>query len=166
MIHFSPNCSLPLAAPTFVDSANIRGTMDIVLSSLSIILLCTWAILHLNVPPQHEPVGTSQKIGKAAFVLWRKVKWMIITVFGPEIILSLAAVDLYAARASHREIAKLAEEDGVPWTLTHPYFANIGGFAIRFADDPIESVSAEGKAWHWRMISHKSTYPEDECPRK
>ena len=155
MIHFSPNCTLPLAAPAFVDSANMRGTMDIVWSSLSIILLCTWSILHLNVPPQNEPVGISQKIGKAAFELWRKIKWMIITVFSPEIILGLAAVDLYAARASHEEIAKLAEEDGVPWSLSHSYFANIGGFAIRFPDDPIESMSAEGKAWQWRMLTQQ-----------
>jgi hypothetical protein len=49
---FQPNCTFPPPGPTFVSGPNVRSTFDIVWSCLSVIILSTWSILHLNVPEQ------------------------------------------------------------------------------------------------------------------
>ena len=60
---------------------------------------------------------------------------MIITVLAPEVLLAKAAGDLQHARLDHVEMKRFAEEDEVPWTLTHALFANMGGFVIRRAEN-------------------------------
>jgi hypothetical protein len=103
-------------------------------SSLFTILACTWAIQHPNIPEQDQDVPLSSKRGK----LWRqtkgfltKAKWMLITVLAPEAIIMAAASDLTLARKYHKKLKDLAEEDGVVWTWTHTYYANMGGFVLR-----------------------------------
>jgi len=60
---------------------------------------------------------------------------MFITVLAPEFLLAKAVGDLKHARLNQVELQRLAEEDGVPWTLTHTLFANMGGFVIRRAEE-------------------------------
>ncbi|CZR56192.1 uncharacterized protein PAC_06080 [Phialocephala subalpina] len=62
---------------------------------------------------------------------WPSLQWMVITIFAPEVLLEKNIADLKDARIDHREIKQYAIEDGVPWTLTHSMFANMGGFVIR-----------------------------------
>ena len=56
---------------------------------------------------------------------------MLITVLAPEILLGKYAGDLIGARNDARAMEAYAEEDDVPWTIVHSFFANMGGFAIR-----------------------------------
>lgn len=56
---------------------------------------------------------------------------MIITVLAPEVLLGKYYGDLELARIEMKAMKKFAEEDGVPWTITHALLANMGGFAIR-----------------------------------
>jgi len=56
---------------------------------------------------------------------------MFITVLAPEIIIMAAASDLKLARKHHKKLRAWAEKDGIPWTLTHTYYANMGGFVLR-----------------------------------
>ena len=56
---------------------------------------------------------------------------MLVTVLAPEIVLGKYAGDLIGARNNARAIEAYAEEDNVPWTIVHSFFANMGGFAIR-----------------------------------
>jgi hypothetical protein len=60
---------------------------------------------------------------------------MLINAIIPEIALAKGSSDLAAAKLVTPELASLAEQDGVDWTLAHSFFAGMGGFAIRFPDD-------------------------------
>ncbi|KFY14856.1 hypothetical protein V492_02376 [Pseudogymnoascus sp. VKM F-4246] len=60
---------------------------------------------------------------------------MILTLFVPEVILGLAAANLYAAMVNTPIAQRKAIEDGVPWTLSHTFFSNIGGISIRFPEE-------------------------------
>ena len=53
---FNPVCSTPTSEQPahYVGSSNVRGTLDILWSSLFTIFVCTWSIQHLNVPEQRE----------------------------------------------------------------------------------------------------------------
>lgn len=62
--------------PTF------RGTFSILSSCLITMLLCIWTSVHLNIPAHGE---------KGIFrpQTWRKVKWLFIGLFAPEMVSSL-----------------------------------------------------------------------------
>ncbi|KAL4898143.1 hypothetical protein BDV59DRAFT_197093 [Aspergillus ambiguus] len=129
---FYPNCTLPSPVPTFVAAPNVRGTLDIVWSCLSIIILCAWSILHLNVPPQVTPRTKRQYVRRQIFFALRKLKWAIITLLAPELIIGYAGADLWSVRDCLPELARLADEDGISWTAVHTLYANMGGFIVRF----------------------------------
>jgi hypothetical protein len=130
---FETECSVPNAT-NFVSSPNSRGTLNILWSCLFMIIACTWSIQQLNVSEQREERDPGWR-GDLRWTLkgtWRTIKWRLATVIAPEIILGKAWGDLADAKAALKELQKFAEEDGVPWTLTHSLLANMGGFVIRF----------------------------------
>lgn len=132
MIHFQPNCTIPPEPPAFVTEPNVRSTTNIVWSCISTILLCCWSIQHLNVPPQFQPRTTRQKLMRKLFLSERKVRWMIFTLFAPETILAKAVTERYSCLILNPILKDLADEDGVPWSKSHTFLADMGGFAIRF----------------------------------
>lgn len=146
MISFYPNCTLPQAPPAFVSSPNIRGTLDIVWSCLSTIILCTWSILCLPVPPQFVPTTRRQKLCRAVYLLGRKLNLMVITILGPEMILGFYMSAFAIVRKSLKEAENQAKEDGVPWSMTHSFFTHIGGFALRFEEDQIANIGSDEEA--------------------
>jgi hypothetical protein len=91
-------------------------------------------VQHLNVPPQREESGDPGWKGDlkyAAKNFWTSAKWMIITVLAPELLISLDAGHLTWAFETLKELKRFSEEDGVPWSLTHSLFADMGGFVVR-----------------------------------
>jgi len=81
---FEPNCTSPHDYVTRVSPPPLRGTMDIIFSCFSVLLICTWAIQHLSVPP-HKTHFWNHKIIKSkqysAFLddarfNYTKLKWM------------------------------------------------------------------------------------------
>jgi hypothetical protein len=56
---------------------------------------------------------------------------MIITVLAPEVLITLNTGQLTWALQELEELKHFAKEDGVPWSLTHSLFANMGGFVVR-----------------------------------
>jgi hypothetical protein len=62
---------------------------------------------------------------------WTKFKWMVATILAPELILGKAVGDFVAARRHRRKMRPLAARDGVPWSLNHSYYAQMGGFVVR-----------------------------------
>ncbi|KAK4085540.1 uncharacterized protein Triagg1_530 [Trichoderma aggressivum f. europaeum] len=80
-------------------------------------------------------------------VKWRNARWgdaqwaltnfyastlrMLLTVIAPELIMFAAADNWVAARENCREMRRYAKQDRVAWSLSHSYFANMGGFVIR-----------------------------------
>ena len=130
---FDTNCTHPSTSVSFVSSVNARGTIDILWSSLFTILACTWTVLHLNVPEQRldRDTGWRGDIKWAVKGFLTSAKWMLITILAPEILIAKYTGDLMSAWFDAKAKEAYAEEDDVPWTIVHSFFANMGGFAIR-----------------------------------
>ncbi|KAK4236999.1 hypothetical protein C8A03DRAFT_45089 [Achaetomium macrosporum] len=113
-----PQCSLPGQIDGYVSSPDIRGTLDIVWTCVSTLLLCAWTDLHLNIPIEPQGAhGRAQNLHRQIYLAIRKLQWMGITLAAPEL------------------AQEYAHADGVEWTLTHSFLANMGGFAVEFEDD-------------------------------
>jgi hypothetical protein len=124
------NCSTPNTTTNFVSSPNSRGTLDILWSCLFTIIACTWTIQHLNLPEERNGRDPGL-VGDLKWGLkrtWTSAKWMIITMLAPELVLSIASQDYSVAKDDLKELQKLSAADGTEWTMTHSYFANMGGF--------------------------------------
>ncbi|CZR50406.1 uncharacterized protein PAC_00278 [Phialocephala subalpina] len=132
MTAFHTNCTLPISAPYFVSAPNVRGTLDIVWNCLSVLLLCTWSILHLNVPVESYSTGTCQKYVRGMKRFGKKIKWMMFSLLAPEWLLGKALGDLMSASLLEKKFREFAYSDDVPWMKSHVFLANMGGFAIQF----------------------------------
>ena len=131
MAIFSINCTLPPHGTTFVQPPNARGTLDIVYSCLAVIVLCTWSILHLNVPTQITPADGRQKLMRSLFRTLTKVKWMAFNVLAPEWPFAQALCGFLSLRQLQKRF-DCYSDDRVSWTRSHTQLANMGGFVVRF----------------------------------
>lgn len=129
--YFQPNCTLPPSGPTFV-SKPIRGTLDIVWSCVSLFVLCSWSVLHLNVPFQARPRSRQQRFNRFWHLTARKIRWMLTALMCPEYNLGTAIAELVTANWNRGLVEEWAERDSVEWSLRHSIYANMGGFAIKF----------------------------------
>jgi hypothetical protein len=116
----------------WVSSSNVRGTRDILVSSLTTIWLCTWTSLCLNIP--------SQKV-RARRHRWllNKFLWQLFAIFFPEVLVATAAEQWLSARQSTRTFARLGYPE---WTIRHAFFADMGGIVVAppdFAPFPVDS---------------------------
>ncbi|KAK1753024.1 hypothetical protein QBC47DRAFT_387569 [Echria macrotheca] len=157
MRSFSPECTLPSEDGVFVQDPNVRSTMSIVWSSLIIIFLCTWSILHLNVPPQLRPLpppkSSWESCRRAFFQAWypfrRKALWMIFVMLVPEYPLGLAIGKYWSARLSTSRILEFQRsekhESEAEWTLTHSLYADMGGFVLKFEPSPLDMGDVVGQ---------------------
>lgn len=134
MLTFRPVCTLSSDTVNYVYPANTRGTLDIVWACLSILILCLWNVIHINVRAPLYPSQAWSKpwiLGKAR-TLGLKIQWMAVAFFAPEILIAKALHDRIIVGESVKEIQKFAAADSVRWTATHAHFANMGAFVIRF----------------------------------
>ncbi|KAE9380856.1 hypothetical protein N431DRAFT_540373 [Stipitochalara longipes BDJ] len=115
--------------------SSTRTVFDILWSCLFTIFACTWTVQHLNVPLQREECdikpGWKGNVKYALKNFWTSATWMIITILAPEVLISLNTGQLTSAMNIVHRLKALADEDGVPWSLTHSLFANMGGFVVR-----------------------------------
>lgn len=136
-IAFQTTCSSPPDPVTWVASPQVRGTIDILWSCFSVLLLCTWTIQHLSVPPRKEHEGHSWNrrfVTDAHYNAFvdnlhyniTKLKLMALSLLAPEYILAKALAEWLAARDSKRQFSRRE------WTTTHGFFANMRGFVLRF----------------------------------
>ncbi|KAL8357040.1 hypothetical protein RB598_002052 [Gaeumannomyces tritici] len=112
----------------WVASSKDRGTVDIMWSSCLTILLCVWMATCPNVPSPSD---------KWYHRFVDKVNLALIGFLGPDFLFGIAIGQLASARKSvkmFREAPELSE--GTPWTLTHGFFADMGGFHLRARDFP------------------------------
>lgn len=98
----------------WIGSPNFRGTGDILWSCFIAVFVCTWTVLHLNLPPEHEGEWRPKL---------RKARWMTMAVIVPEIVTCCAFVQRVAAREAvcHMEVL------GHKWSLTQAFYLNMGG---------------------------------------
>ncbi|KAJ5604928.1 hypothetical protein N7510_010082 [Penicillium lagena] len=130
-LHSSPDYCAPnplceYSSPTtthvgWQSSGSWRDSFDILYSCLATLLACAWSIQALNVPAKNDK-------------LWRKVlrrvKWMCITLAFPEFITAVALTELWRARQTRDDIKKTLKPNAEPWTLTHGFFVNMGGYVL------------------------------------
>src|ERR1700761_2485781 len=125
MITLDSNCTIPPERVAFVGAPNIRGTLDILWSCASVLLICTWSILHLNVPPQSTlaPGNKAQVFLRAVKRTRTKLAWMLLNILAPEWPLGKAWSDRRSVKLLRRSFEQWSAKDGVPWSDTHTYFA-------------------------------------------
>jgi hypothetical protein len=59
-------------------------------------------------------------------------KWVILTLLVPELLAGKELQDLLMARESCRAMKSFADEDGIEWSITQAYYANLGGYVLEF----------------------------------
>jgi len=99
-----------------------RGTLGIIWPCCMTVFLCCWTSLCLNVPPPD-------------WNRWRRIHQKIIIAcmsgLGPEFTFQLALGQWSSARRSVKEFAGSGYTE---WSLTHAFFADMGGFILRPPD--------------------------------
>jgi hypothetical protein len=96
---FHPICTRPPVGTTIVSNPDTRSTLTIFWSATSIIVLCTYNVLHLNVPvirPQTE--SWLKKMWWGILDSANKIKWMVFTFIAPEFTMGKAWCDFEAGR--------------------------------------------------------------------
>jgi hypothetical protein len=159
---FSGNYTLPPDGVNFVSSPNVRGTLDILWSCLSVLLICTWSIIHPAVPFQASPQRKIQKFNRAAVRLFWKLSWMLLNLLAPEWSLAKAWADYQSVSSLEDGFKKFQEQDGVPWSRAHIHLANMGGFAIRFSASSMPAPSA-AKYPNVSAVKSKTDDASNDC---
>ena len=67
---------------------------------------------------------------------------MLATLIFPELLVGLAFQDLMIALRSCRMMEDFTSADGVEWTMTHAFYANMGGFVLNVRFSPAPSIDS------------------------
>ena len=100
----------------WVNSPNTRGTFEVLWTCFVTIFVCTFTVLHLNVPAADDHHWQ---------ILLRKVKWMTYSIVIPELVTACAFAQYVSARKSVKAMKLL--ETGQEWTMRHAFYWNMGG---------------------------------------
>ncbi|KAF4549815.1 Hypothetical protein D9617_20g028710 [Elsinoe fawcettii] len=122
------------------DGPNNRGSLQIIWSAVFTVFLCTWTVTCLNVPAKDDSWSRIQL---------RRARWMVIGIFGPEFVLSIASGQWASAIRSKRAFHRLGYRS---WTTKHGFFADMGGFHLSAPDLPPFPINA--KHLHY-LVSHQ-----------
>ncbi|RYO75240.1 hypothetical protein DL762_010108 [Monosporascus cannonballus] len=133
---FYPNCIFPDDEAGIVATPDMCGTIDIVWSCLAVVLLCTWVVLHENVPAEGD---TDRNwfwgLFLEAYLIAQKTCSFGFALFAPELFTGKAMMGLYFAHHVRDIMKETVKEGEVNWTISHAFLANMGGFAIEFNED-------------------------------
>ncbi|RDW68775.1 uncharacterized protein DSM5745_08535 [Aspergillus mulundensis] len=133
----------------WASSPDTRSTSEILFGCFSIFLVCSWKCVHLNLPSVEESeAGWHTTLAgwlpywptkPARRLIFRKVKWMLAIALAPEVGVALAAREFLRARKLQRFI-------NLPtFTLSHGFFAYMGGFVIAIPDAAGQSLANRAK---------------------
>jgi hypothetical protein len=114
-------------------------------------------MLHLNVPPQFHKDAHGYFWVKS-YMFLRKTMWMLFAVLAPEIFVGKALNELLSAMYNKKEMQNYAAQKS-DWTLTHSFFANMGGFVLQFRIP--EDQGSGTSSSHSRRPSHSTTTSRD-----
>lgn len=96
-------------APSWVPEPEGRGTWKLLYSCVFTLILCVWTAIHLNIPPAGETWLQHWK---------RKLKWVLIGIFVPEIVVCEAWVQWRYAKRFCKELNVAASRPPVPYDLS------------------------------------------------
>lgn len=74
---------------------NFRGTWDLILSCVLTLTICVWSALHLNVPCEDSKLRDRNT---------RRLRWILLGIFAPELVVSTAFGQFLTASWLLREI--------------------------------------------------------------
>jgi len=113
---------LQAPGPSCDDPNGCRSLADIIRSCVITILLCTWVSMHPNIPSPDE---------RWPRIALRRLGLLLLALSVPEAIIAWAMRQRQAAA----ELAKKHKGEG--WTITHGFFAIMGGFMEYEGNRPI-----------------------------
>lgn len=90
------------ASPAWQPDPRGRGTWSLLYSCVFTLVLCIWNAIHLNVPPSNESFWVG---------LTRKIKWVIIALVAPEIVVFVAFQQWLTAVTFLWELRRIAGEN-------------------------------------------------------
>jgi hypothetical protein len=125
----------------WVSAPDNRGTIDVLWSCIITVFLCTWSVLSLNLSGSH---GTRPSLNN-------KLSWVAFAIFFPEILATFAQNQWLSARHS---VSEMSSSD---WSLTHAFFADMGGFVLHPPDYLPFPVNAHHI--HYLVSHHYMDYP-------
>ncbi|OCH88525.1 hypothetical protein OBBRIDRAFT_795147 [Obba rivulosa] len=113
-----------------------RGTFNIFTTCLSVLILCSWTAIHIKIT-EH--------------LLYNKMLYALMTIFAPEVTLTVAIVELVSVVQHKRKLKvtseligteqeEKTEQQQLKWTLVEGFYALMGGFLIK--DGPTEHVAS------------------------
>lgn len=117
----------------WVSTPNVRGTLNILISSLTTMSLCAWTAYHPNVRPNKSELQQIQ----------RRLFWILVAILVPEVLMYCAMEQWWTARRLQKEVnshlgAGRPETIGPDkeksressWSLEHAFYATCGGIAV------------------------------------
>lgn len=119
----------------WVAQPDTRGTFDILCSCLFTIFVCCWTIVHPNMAIPRA--STAQR-------LLDKTICLLIAVFAPEVIVFISWSEYTLARQLTARYGSETRISG-QWTMTHSFFAGMGGFTM--ASSPNSGDSNWENGW-------------------
>ena len=125
---------------------NGRGTIDIIWSCGITMVLCSWSVICLNVP---GPDDSQFRVFR------RKVYITALAFLGPEFLLQLALGQLLSARRSVKDFHASGYKQ---WTITHAFYADMGGIMLQTKDWLPFPVDA--KQLHYLVTEGYVKFPE------
>lgn len=89
-------------APSWIKEPDGRGTWGIIYSTSLSLFLCAWTSLHLNIPRTDETWSE---------MIWRFVKWGLLSFLVPEFVIFIALLQHYRARKFLMKLNAVLLED-------------------------------------------------------
>ncbi|PTB64813.1 hypothetical protein BBK36DRAFT_141418 [Trichoderma citrinoviride] len=111
----------------YVPDPDGRGTLSLLFSCLVTLSLCVWSAIHLDLPPYGE-----SDIEYA----YRYLKWSVLGVFGPELVIWAAWRQFISARTLTKYVKERSNNGQrnvnkrQQWTMVHGFYAGMGGFVF------------------------------------
>ncbi|KAM6486902.1 hypothetical protein HDV62DRAFT_233634 [Trichoderma sp. SZMC 28011] len=106
----------------YVPNPDGRGTLSLLFSCLLTLSLCVWSAIHLDLPPHGET---------DIQYTYRYLKWSVLGIFGPELVIWAAWRQFISARTLTKFIQEKSNNGRNPqWTMVHGFYAGMGGFVF------------------------------------
>ncbi|KAB5570440.1 hypothetical protein GE09DRAFT_707761 [Coniochaeta sp. 2T2.1] len=114
----------------WVSSPDTRGTMNIIWSCVSTLVVCLYYMLHLYVPAPDDSYWTR---------FWRKARWAFLGLLAPELPMLFACGQWASANRSVLSMQALGHHE---WSIEHAFYADSGGFVVDFRGYDLLLVSS------------------------
>ncbi|KAI9867921.1 MAG: hypothetical protein M1813_007743 [Trichoglossum hirsutum] len=129
----------------WVPQPNGRGSLDIVISCLSTIFLCSWYCVCPNVAAEGDTLWDN---------LRDKLSMCLLCALGPEFILYTSMGQWHSARQSIEQFHSTGHSE---WTITHAFFADMGGFVLESPD--FVPFPVDAKQLHYLVTKGHVDFP-------